>query len=113
MAFPGTPEPNHVQELGTEYLMTRKKALDGTPHTRLHNDAEVRRWQLEYQALDDTDLATLDSYRDTVKDDYTADTWTHPRTSESITVRIQSYRRAPAVAYGLTNVTIVLEEDVS
>lgn len=95
MAYPNTPAPNSIEEVGTDFRVTTKRALDGTPHKRYHGGGELRKWKLEYNYLDSAGQATLDAYYRTNKADYITDTWSHPTdtSAQDVNVSIASFRR--------------------
>lgn len=109
MAYPSSPAPNHVEEQSSEYNVTIKRAIDGTPHKRLHQADELRTWRLTYDFLSETDQDTLDSYYSTQKGAYGSDTWTTPR-GDSVTIRIAKLTRRPAIG-DLRTYEITLEEE--
>ncbi len=109
MAYPTSPAPNHVEETSTAYNVTVKRAIDGTPHKRLHQADELRSWRLTYEYLDESDQSTLDSYYATQKGAYGTDTWTTPQ-GESVTIRIDRLVRRTTVG-DLRTYEITLEEE--
>ena len=110
MAYPTDPEPNEVHEEKAEYRVTVKRAIDGTRHKRLHQTQQERTWRLVYQYIDETDQGILDDYFDSMKGEYTADTWTTPY-NEEVVIAVASFRRISTGAHPLRHYEIVLVEE--
>lgn len=109
MAYPTTPKPNNIEEMGRNYLIDRAESEDGTVYTRLRKDKLFRKWSLKYQMLDASAQSTMDSWYTGCKGGYTTDTWTHPYLGTSVTIRCTGWKYTIG-AYPLRDLAVELEE---
>jgi hypothetical protein len=110
MSYPTSPAPNDIQIVKSEYIVDSLRAEDMTVHTRLKKDKRLETWRLGYQCLTGADVTTMDNYFNTQRGYYQSDTWVHPKTSVTHTIRIKSYQKTRAVGNDRFDFTVELEE---
>lgn len=112
MAFPSSPEADHVEKIGHDYMNDLQEMEDGSYKSYLRNANPRRSWRVSWEALDATDLGILTTYYDGQKGSHSTDSWTNPEDSGSYTVRIKSQKISRGLAWGYYNLEWVLEEDI-
>ena len=110
MAYPTSPAPNDVQILGTRYEVDSLKAEDQTVHTRLKLDKRLTDWRLTYTCLATANIAILDAYFDTQRGYYQSDTWVHPSTGATHTIRVKSFSKTRSIGNVRYDFIVDLEE---
>jgi len=115
MAYPTTPAPNTIDEVNRRYIVETVEAEDGTTYTYLRKDKLLLTWRLTYTLLTEAHQVLLDAWYVSVKGNYSTDTFTHPESLTSHTVRCTSMKRVdPVIRGGYGNrrrsYEVVLEE---
>lgn len=100
MAYPTTPVPAKIDEVDRRYIVETDQAEDGTVYTYLRKDKLLLTWRLEYTAISETNQALLDAWYVSVKGYYSTDTFTHPESLTSHTVRCKSMKRTEPILRG-------------
>lgn len=115
MAYPTTPAPSKIDEVDRRYIVETVEAEDGTTYTYLRKDKLLLTWRLEYTLITEANQVLLDAWYVSVKGNYTTDTFVHPESKTSHTVRCKSMKRMePIIRGGHANrrrsYEVVLEE---
>lgn len=111
MAYPSTPEPDHIENTKREYLFDEQTAEDGTRYVYLRRDQLLQEWKLTYEALSESDQITLDAWLDSTAYGFGSDTWTHPVTGASHTVVLaKGSFKVSIVAYKIRKYELTLQE---